>query len=168
MTPRPPVSRYRRNRTAGFTIVEVAMATCVMALGIATSVVAMQTGFRSLDLARGTTLASQIIQSEMERIRLMPWNNTSTVAVDSVCELPEKEAVDLATMFDASSRTATLIASNYQVVRVVENDATRPSDVKFITVYVTWKTYDGRSHTRSTKTMYAKNGLYDYFYTVAH
>ncbi len=163
-----PRSRPRLRSAAGFTIVEVAMASFVMALGIATSIIAMQTGFRNLDLARGTTLASQIIQSEMERLRLMPWNNTNTTAVDSICELPASDAVSLADMFDASAKTTANIASNYTVTRTVENDSTRPSDVKYITVTVTWKTYDGRSHTRSTKTMYSKNGLYDYYYTVAH
>lgn len=140
------------------------MATFVMAMGISTSIVALQWGFRQIDVARGTTLASQIIQSEMERLRLMPWNNTSTTAVDSICELPASENVNLTSMFSSSSS----IASNYTVTRTVTADTSRPSDVKYITVSVTWSSYDGRNHTRSFKTMYAKNGLYDYYYTVAH
>ncbi len=153
-----------RSRSAGFTIFEVAIAGAVMALGIATSIIAMQSSFKSIDVARDTTLASQILQSEMERLRLMAWNNTATTAVDSICELPEKEEVSLATMFSSSAA----VASRFTVVRTVEIDSTRPTDVRYITIYVQWRTSDGRTQQRSFRSMYAKNGLYDYYYTLAH
>jgi hypothetical protein len=52
-------------------------------------------------------------------------------------------------------------------VRVVEIEGARPDDIREITIYVTWSGYDGRRHQRSFKSMYAKNGLYDYYYTTA-
>jgi Tfp pilus assembly protein PilV len=164
--PRRPVgfSDAARRGRAGFTIFEVAIAGAVMALGIATSIIAMQSSFKSIDVARDTTLASQILQSEMERLRLMAWNNTTTVAVDSICELPEKEEVSLSSMFTSSAA----IASRFRVIRTVETDADRPSDVRYITIYVQWRTSDGRTQQRSFRSMYAKNGLYDYYYTLAH
>lgn len=137
------------------------MATFVMAFGIATSIVAMQTGFRYLDIARGNTLASQIMQSEIERLRLLPWSKSSTVAIDSILELPATENVDLSTMFT----TDPTLASRFTVVRNVADDGGR--DARYITVKVTWKTSDGQTHRRSFTTMYAKNGLYDYYYTSA-
>ncbi len=140
------------------------MASFVMAMGIATSIIAMQSGFKQIEVARGNTLASQIIQSEMERLRLMPWNNTSTIAIDSICELPQSEAVDLASMFSSSSA----LAAHFTVTRTVVNDSTRPADVKNITITVQWTTYDGIRHTRSFPSIYVKNGLYDYYYTLAH
>lgn len=141
------------------------MATFVMAFGIATSIIALQMGFRAIDVARDSTIASQIMQSEIERLRLLPWNNTSTTAVDSIAELPTTpETVSLTTMFTTS---AALIAK-YQVTRTVTPDSTRPSDVRYITLQVGWNSYDGRRHTRSFTTMYAKNGLYDYYYTLAN
>ena len=154
----------RRLREGGFTIMEVAMASFIMAMGIATSILTMQSGFRALDVARDTTIASQILQSEMERIRLLPWNNTSTSAVDSICELPATETVNLSTMFSASSE----FTNKFTVTRAVEADSTRPSDVRYITISVRWRSYDGMTHTRSFRSMYAKNGLYDYYYTIAH
>lgn len=153
----------RPKGSAAFTIVEVMMATFVMAFGISTSIIAIQTGFKSLDVARDSTLASQIMQSEIERLRLWPWNNASTIAVDSICELPANEAVSLATMF--ASNTA--LAAKFAVNRTVEADSSRPDDVRYITITVTWSSYDGRTHRRSFTTMYAKNGLYDYYYTLA-
>ncbi|OIQ95012.1 hypothetical protein GALL_230260 [mine drainage metagenome] len=131
------------------------MASFVLALGIATSIVAMQWGFRSLDLARGTTLASQIMQSEIERLRLMNWSTLNA--------LPATETFDGATYFS----TAPGIAGKFTVTRTITPDPARSTSVDFITVSVTWKTYDGRSHTRSFKTEYMKDGLYDYYYTLA-
>lgn len=167
-----PTGRARRWRRldSGFTILEVAMSSFVMAFGIATSIIAMQTGFKSIDLARGTTMASQIIQSEMERLRMLSWTGMTTLstATDSVAPIPAGspagvEMFDGATYFSANPA----IAGKYTITRTVTPDATRPSDVLNITVAVTWTGYDNRSHTRSFRSMYAKNGLYDYYYTLA-
>lgn len=155
-------SSFARRRAAGFTIMEVAMATFVMAFGIATSIIALQTGFRSLDVARDATLASQIMQSEIERLRLWPWAN-ATAAVDSITELPASASVSLASMFAANPA----LASKFTVTRTVASDPDRPSDVRIITITVDWHGYDGRAQQRSFTTMYAKNGLYDYYYTLA-
>lgn len=161
--PSPSGLDRRRRGNAGFTILEVALAAFVMILGIGSSMIAMQSGFKALDVARDTTLASQILQSEIERLRLMAWHNPTTPAIDSICELPASETVNLATMFASNSA----IAAKFQVTRTVTVDDSRPADVRFITVNATWKSYDGRVHTRSFKSMYAKNGLYDYYYTIA-
>lgn len=131
------------------------MATFIMALGISTTIIAMQTGFKSLDVARDTTLASQIIQSEVERIRLMNWGD--------ITALDEKEVVDISKMFTSSAK----ITDRFTVVRTKEDLTGYDGEMKQITVYVTWKGYDGRSHQMSMSTYYAKNGLYDFFYTMA-
>lgn len=132
------------------------MATFVMALGISTTLIAMQSGYRQLDLARGTTIAAQIIQSELERLRMMSYSDISA--------LPASQTFDGATYFSSSSE----IANKYTITRTVANNATHGSDMKDITVSVTWTTSDGRSHTRSFTALYARNGLYDYYYTIAH
>lgn len=126
-----------------------------MALGLASSIVTMQSGFKFLDVARDTTLASQILQSEIERIRMMSWANVSG--------LPAEEAVDLATMFSSDLN----LASRFTVRRLVSSDPDRPSDVRLIVMIVTWRSFDGRSHTRRFEAKYVKNGLYDYYYTLA-
>jgi Tfp pilus assembly protein PilV len=152
-------SAQRRNRPArnqGFTIVEVAMATFVLALGIGTAIIALQTGFRHLDVARGTTIAAQIMQSEMERIRMMSFAGVSA--------LPLTDSFDGALNFTASTR----VAGKYTVTRTRTPDSTRPTEVMSIGIAVAWNSYDGRSHTRSFNSIYTKNGLYDYYYTIAH
>ncbi|MEO7701255.1 MAG: prepilin-type N-terminal cleavage/methylation domain-containing protein [Opitutus sp.] len=148
-----------------FTILEVMIATFVMSLVIGTSLIAMQTGFRYVDVARGDTLASQIMQSEIERLRLMAWSKTSPAGVvDSITELPASETnVDLSTMFSSNAA----LASKFTLTRTVAVDGAR-ADVRYITVTVRWSSSDRKSHTRSFTTMYAKNGLYDYYYTLAN
>ncbi|MSU50893.1 MAG: hypothetical protein EXS37_17690 [Opitutus sp.] len=155
----PPPStvpfRRRLRSTRGFTIMEVALASFVLAMGISTSIIAMQSAFRFLDVARDTTLASQVLQSEIERLRMMSWAG--------VTALPASEVVNLSTMFSSDAN----LASRFTVVRAVASDADRPADVRIITLSVAWRSYDGRSHTRRFETKYVKNGLYDYYYTLA-
>jgi Tfp pilus assembly protein PilV len=168
-TPLPGPARRRRS-DSGFTIVEVSMATFVMAFGIATSIVAMQAGFKTIDVARGTTIASQILQSEMERLRLKSWTDMTAMATatDTTAPFPTGSPAGVE-MFDGAANftTSTDVAGKFIVTRTVVADSTRPSDVYNITISVTWQTITGRTLTRSFKSMYAKNGLYDYYYTLA-
>jgi Tfp pilus assembly protein PilV len=145
-----------RRKKAGFTIIEVAMAACIMAFGISTSIIVMQASFKQVDLARGTTIAAQIIQSEMERLRMKSWT--------AISALPASETFDGATYFSSNPD----IAGKYSITRTLADNAAHPTEMKDITVSVVWKTYDGRQHTRRFTAIYAKNGLYDYYYTIAH
>jgi Tfp pilus assembly protein PilV len=157
--PRGTPNQWRGRRgpsQRAFTIIEVTMATFVMGFGIATAIVAMQSGFRHLDLARGTTLAAQIIQSEMERIRMGSWT--------TVMALPANATFDGSTFFSSSSA----MAGRYSVTRTRTPDSVRPTEVMNLSVSVAWQTYDGRQHTRRFNGIYSKDGLYDYYYTVNH
>lgn len=154
-TIRTAAARARRTLSRGFTILEVTMASFILALGIATSIVAIQSGLKFIDVARDTTLASQILQSEIERIRMMSWT--------SVTALPASAEVSLSDMFSSSAT----LARRFTVTRTVESDSARPSDVRLITLSVSWRSVDGRTQTRSFQAKYIRNGLYDYFYTVA-
>lgn len=158
--------RLQTKPSAGFTLIEVALAATVMALSISTAIVALQFGFRNIDVARGNTLASQIMQSEIERLRLLPWNNPTTpvTTIDSIKKLPASEALDLATMFSSNVS----IATRFTATRTVTTYTPAPTrNARYITITVVWTTSDRRSHTRSFTTMYAENGLYDYYYTTA-
>ena len=168
--PSPATPSRPHGRRRAFTILEVTMATAVMAMGIATSIIAMQQGFKFLDVARGTTLASQIIQSEIERIRMMSWTSVSALATatDTTAPVPSGspagvEMFDGATYFSSSSA----IQGDYTITRTTTLDSTRSTEVALITISVQWRTYDGRSQTRSFQMKYMKNGLYDYYYTLA-
>lgn len=148
---RPP--RIPRHRTRGFTIIEVAMATFVMIFGISTSLITMQRGFESIDTARNITLAAQIMQSEMERIRLLNWSS-----------LPADESdVDLSAFFTSNPS----LADKFTLARSVTDVSGKVGEMKSITLTVTWNGVTGTPHQRRFVTRYTKDGLYDYYYTLA-
>src|ERR1051325_1467320 len=70
--------RKPKAKRAAFTLTEVMLAACVMALAISTSITTLQVGYRSIDTARNTTIASQVLQSMIEDIRLLTWSGTGT------------------------------------------------------------------------------------------
>lgn len=134
----------------GFTLVEVAIAAGVLALVITTSITTLQRAFLSLDTARNVTIAGQIMQSQMERLRLLDWGT-----VDAYPAGPTTLAID--TSFTSNA----YIGNRFTLTRTVSLVRTA---VKQVTFTITWRGYDGRSETRSYLSYYAQNGLYDYFY----
>ncbi len=139
------------------------MAAIVMVLGIVTSLTTLQFGMRSVDTARSMTLASQIMQSEMEILRLQNWAQISALAASAT--------VDPATTISSSSGSTldthlAAIATRFTCVRTVAEISGR-ADIKLITLTVTWTGVDGRVHSLTYQTRYAKNGLSDYLY-VSH
>lgn len=147
--------RRRRPRESGFTIIEVAMASFVMAFGIATTIIAMQAGYKMIDVARGTTLASQVAQSEMERLRMLSWAQIEA--------LPASANADLTSVFT----TDPALAAQFTMVRLAVDVPGKVGSQREIALQVTWRSYDGRNHQRTFRTRYSKNGLYDYYYTLA-
>ncbi len=151
-----PSRRSLRHRThRAFTILEVTMATFVMAFGISTATLTMMGGFKSLDVARSITLASQILQSEMERLRLMDWAD--------IAALTGTATVDLNDVFTSDAD----LASRFILTRTVSDVSGKVGEMKEIQLVVSWTTMDGRTLTRQFNTYYAKDGLYDYYYTIA-
>lgn len=140
----------RLRRLAGFTILEVALASAVMALGISTSITVMQRGFTQMDTARNITTAGQIMVSQMEQIRMLDWSVVSAYPAGPT-------TLDLDTVFSASSS----VGSRFTLKRSV---ATISTNVIQITLSVTWTGYDGRSITRSMTTYYSRYGIHDFIY----
>src|SRR4051794_16024913 len=152
----------RKKKIAGFTIVEVVMAAAVMAFSIGSSIMVMGRGFASLDTARCLSYASQIMQGELEKIRLTQWGDGPTTAAGAgttgVSAYPTTPTnVDISSTFYT---TASDIGSRMTLTRT----ATWVHDGMIqITLTITWTTYDRRTLTRTYVTYYGKNGLYDYF-----
>lgn len=142
----------------------------VLALGIVTCITALQYGLRQVDTARSMTLAGQIMQSEMEILRLQ--NFSQIVALQNAQASPTTPTtIDPATSITSGSATSldsrlTTIANRFTCTRLVE-DISGKADMKQISLAVSWTGVDGRPHTLRFQTRYAKNGLSDYFY-VAH
>ena len=150
-----PASPVQRRRDRGFTIIEVGVAAGVLALCITTAITVMQRGFASLDSARNMTQATQIIQTEIEKMRMQTWatvnaysSTATTVTIDS-----------------AYSGNTALTGRNFSVTRTATDvSGYTLSGMKQIVFTASWRNYDGRTITRSVTTYYGQNGLYDYYY----
>jgi Tfp pilus assembly protein PilV len=134
-------------RARAFTIVEVMVASTVLIFGIVTAITTSQRGLQALDTARNLTAASQVMQSEMERIRLLNWSQLEAL----------QQSGDTAVKTDATTGLARLTCT-----RAID---TMKTDMKQITLTAVWRGYDGREHTARLITRYGKSGLNDYFYT---
>jgi hypothetical protein len=152
------ITPFMRKGRRAFTVIEVALSATVMAFAIAGSIVVLQAGLKAVDGARNTTLASQIIQSEMERIRLLNWSEVNA--------LPASADIDLSQIFPASS-TTTAMTARFTAARACADVSGKTGEMKSITITVNWIGIDNLTHTRSTTGYYCKDGLYDYYYTLA-
>src|SRR4051794_12592843 len=111
----PEVAVRRRHRAAGFTIFEVMAAAIVMAFAIATSITTLQRGYRTIDLARSTTIAGQILQSVMEDIRLQTWAQLG--AAETAAGTGVAATVTIGSSFHGNDAIAMRIVSNYVITR---------------------------------------------------
>jgi type II secretory pathway pseudopilin PulG len=157
MTCRPRFRRRGPRDHRGFTIVEVGVAAIVLVLCIVSSMTVLQRGFVSIDNARYTTLAGQILQSQMEKLRLLTW----TQLTDTTNGPPTNGSFTP----DISSSTSGLLG-NFSCSQVI---AASPSPfnttMKDITLTATWRGSDGRTRSLTYFTRYGQNGLSDFFYT---
>ena len=146
------------------------MSAFVLAFGIVTAITALQYGMRQVDTARSMTLAGQIMQSEMEILRLQNW--AQIVALQTAQSTPTTPSnIDIAASITSGTSTPldatlTAIANRFTCTRLVE-DVSGQANMKRITLNVGWSGVDGRAHNLAFQMRYAKNGLSDYFY-VAH
>ena len=131
------------------------LAATVMVLAIASSLAVMQRGFASLDTARNITIAGQIMQCEVEKMRMKPWSTISAYETTG----PTTEPIDTSFTSNASVGTRFSLQRDVSVVPTVTGVGMRQ-----VTFTVTWNSYDGRALSRSYTTYYGENGLYDYYY----
>lgn len=141
--------RLRSQR--GITIIEVAMAAFILGLVLATSVTTMQRAFISLQNARDLNIASQMLQSEMEKMRLADW---TTVHAYSNVATP--------VTLDLAFTTNPYVGNRFTLSRTVTDPKT---DTRIITLLVVWTGADNRQLSRHLAMRYSRNGLYDYFYS---
>ena len=133
------------------------MATFVLTLGITTAIYVIQIGLRNLDTARTTTAVAQAMQSEMERLRLQNWTEISA--------LPTSAEIDLSASFSSAS----IEADRVTVIRTVADVSGfgSPSTVRQISLTASWTSIDNVERTRKLVMRYARNGLFDYYYSSA-
>ena len=139
----------RRRLAAAFTLVEVMVASFVLIFGIVTAITTLQRGQQAVDTARNLALATQLMQSELERLRLKSWSQLETLQNSGVATVT----------LDSSAGAA---AARFTCTRTITDLRT---DIKEIVLATEWRGYDGRLHTARLITRYGKNGLSDYINT---
>ncbi len=128
------------------------MSMLVLGMVIASTIAALRTGFTMIQLARDNTMAAQILQSEMENLRMMSWVELNA--------LPEEEAMEVGLDFDSR------IAERYQTTRRVFNDNGR-AGIKEVELEIRWVTTGGAEQQRVFRTLFSREGLNDYYYVTS-
>jgi hypothetical protein len=112
----------------------------------------MQRAFLALDTARNLETAGGIMQCEFEKERLFSWAQVNDATYLPVIDTSFTRNPSTAGRFTLSRSLVALAQHSGQMVQ--------------ITLIVNWRSYDGRSLSRSYTTYYGQNGLYAYFYKI--
>lgn len=126
-------------------------AVAVMALSLGTAIIAIQIGLRNLETARTSTAASQVLQNEAERLRLLNWVGVSA--------LPASDTISVPAGFSHESLQNGRVAFTRTV-----SDVSGFTNMKEIVLRARWTSVNGQAHERIFRMRYAKGGLHDYYY----
>lgn len=148
---RQRTSSFRPRSQRGITIIEVGIAALIMGAVLATSITTLQRAFISLQNARDLNIASQMLQSEMEKMRLADWDTVNGFTTSAT-------TVTLDTAFTSNP----YVGTRFALSRTVADPKT---DTRVITLLVVWRGADNRQLSRRLSMRYSRNGLYDYFYS---
>jgi hypothetical protein len=152
-------------------------AAAVMALAISTSVTTLQVGYRSIDTARNMTIASQVLQSMIEDMRLLTWSQVSNPTLLPNLSSRPLADFDLDTVNRYQSRSITDFSANaaamlgrFTFSRAMTDvpdrvDGSGVCNMKMIVLTARWTGVDGQVHTVQYSTYYAKDGLYAFYST---
>jgi len=153
--------RRRLKSRAAFTLVEVMISFTIMVAVLCGSLTAMQSGYKAIDTARSSTLAAQIMQSQIERLRLMSWPDIvaeqTTRGHDFEIDIVDEELVP---------DMAADVAARFTLKQTIQDVSSTRTGIKNVSLTVTWTGVGGTSQSRTFATRYAQNGLYDYYYSI--
>lgn len=129
--------RLRDSRA--FSIIDVLMATVILVVCMMGMIQAVTIGSEMLATAKRQTLAAQIISHEIEKLRLVGWSTTTTVAgttyTGGIAALANSPAAtydsDLQAIDDA-------IAASGVTFSVAREVTIFPTDLREVTFTVTW------------------------------
>jgi len=139
---------FSHNRQGAFTLIEVMVAMIVFSMVIAGGLVGISRGFELIDTTRNYTRSSQVLQSELELLRTLPWSTFSQL---SESELTEKFQEQIVAQFgeDSFAGSVTTELTGGDLMKVV--------------VTVEWSARKGRVHTLNYVTFFTEGGVNDYY-----
>ena len=134
-----------RNK-AGSSLVEVMAGAMILGLVFGGAFTGVREGFTVMSNSRSTTRASQILQSEMENLRVMSWND--------LVDLPAQSEFVPQTDFGSG------FISQYTCTRSITD---RKADQKEVVLRISWTDDKGISKSKQYLTFFSKGGLNDYY-----
>lgn len=139
---------FSHNRQSAFTLIEVMVAMIVFSMVIAGGLVGISRGFELIDTTRNYTRSSQVLQSELELLRTLPWLTFSQLSESVLTEKFQEQIID---QFGEDS-----------YVGAVTTELTG-GDLMKVMVTVEWSTRKGRVHTLNYVTFFTEGGVNDYY-----
>ena len=134
----------------GFTVVEVMIAAGLMASLTAGMLHMIKQANHLVELARDNTRVSQLIQSEIEDLRTLNWNDLQ--ALEGFHEVTPQGAF------------VQQFADEYYCYRYVVENSDDPTNKKWVWVYAGWVDSQNKTHWVYYFTQFSKDGLNDYYY----
>jgi Tfp pilus assembly protein PilV len=147
-----------RNPENGMTLVEVVIASCLLAFVVLGSVSALSAGFGYILHARMTTLSTQITQSAMEQMRLS--NYSSIIAYAAQRQPVSFDSIVSADNFSSGFTTSVQVSANFTTL---VTSATGVLGETRVAITTTW-TENGVGYSAKTTTLFTEKGLSDYIY----
>jgi prepilin-type N-terminal cleavage/methylation domain-containing protein len=153
----PTPATARKN---GFTLVEVMMAATILVVGFIGLIQAVTVSSAMMDTARRQTLASEIINHEIEKLRLVPWSVVTGTDIVGLPAGPTSVAIDA--QFNAA------IAASGAAFSLSRSVADPVANLREVTFTVTWVVTTSRrsggslltfTYTRKNSAYFSKYGL---------
>ncbi|MDB6111978.1 MAG: hypothetical protein JWR69_3728 [Pedosphaera sp.] len=146
---------------SAFTLVEVMVSVVVMSVVFAGFFVGFAQGFAQMQVARENLRATQILQQQMETIRLYTWDQINTTNF-----IPATYYVP----FDINGTVSTVAVTNalvYTMQTTIASasmpETTYGDDHRQVTFTLTWTSGD-KQRQREMTTFVSKYGLHNYYF----
>ena len=132
------------------------MAAAILALALVGMIQAVVSGSEMLDVSRKQTIAMQVIHGQLEQMRLRNWTQISTMGSSDTVSVGAGDNAASDKMFFFGAQLP-VVAKGFTCTRTI---TTVRTDLKQVTIVVTWTGSTGRTYSRKGSTYVAKNGLY--------
>jgi hypothetical protein len=126
---------------------------------------ALTTGFNTVRLAREDHRATQILVQIMDQLRTLGWEsvtNGTSIPSYTLDSFDPEQPIKLGK--GISNTNALMNKGYFSTITVSDapNDTTYSSNIKQVTVNLTWKSLSGRRRSRDFTTYCARYGIHNY------
>ena len=147
-----------RSRLMAFTMLEVMLAMLVISVTFAGFYLCLSQGFATTETSREDMRATQLLQQQMEIIRLYTWNQIKATGFIPATFTAPFNAVGI------QSSNAPVYTGYITITNAPMSESYATNHV-LVTVVLQWNSGNGnQSHSRQMSTIVSQYGLHNYFY----